>query len=92
MFWLSSPSLAAAFLWGAPWRWQEAHRMVKAMRGVFIVGALGLTAILSIFLAEARPRIAFYIERLGIPRAEPTKWSRVSARGTYLMAGLVSAP
>ena len=60
----SSLVLAAAFLWGAPWRWQQAHRMFKAIRRVFIVGALGLTAILLIFPEEAAPRIAFYMETL----------------------------
>ncbi len=42
----SALGLAAVFLWGAPWRWQQAHRMLKAIRRVFIVSALGLTAIL----------------------------------------------
>lgn len=52
------------FLWGAPWRWQQAHRMVKAVRRLFIVGALGLTTILLIFPEAAGSRIAFYAETL----------------------------
>ncbi|MGC2699859.1 MAG: hypothetical protein WA306_06620, partial [Candidatus Acidiferrales bacterium] len=84
----SSLILAAAFLWGAPWRWQQAHRMVKAMRRVFIVGALGLTAILLIFPEEAAPRIAFYIETLN-PNSSAYEVS--DRTWDYPMAGLVSA-
>jgi hypothetical protein len=56
--------LSVAFLWGAPWHWQQAHRMLKAVRRLFIVGALGLAAILLIFPQEAGSRIAFYTETL----------------------------
>jgi len=56
--------LSVAFLWGAPWRWQQAHRMLKAVRRLFIVGALGLAAILLIFPEAAGSRIAFYTETL----------------------------
>jgi hypothetical protein len=56
--------LSAAFLWGAPWRWQQAHRMLKTVRRMFIVAALGLTAILLIFPDAASSRIAFYTETL----------------------------
>ncbi len=84
----SSLILAAAFLWGAPWRWQQAHRMFKAMRRVFIVGALGLTAILLIFPEEAAPRVAFYIETL-----DPNSSAYEVSERTwdYPMGGLVSA-
>jgi hypothetical protein len=56
--------LSAAFLWGAPWRWQQAHRMLRTVRRLFIVGALGLAAILLIFPEAAGSRIAFYTETL----------------------------
>jgi hypothetical protein len=56
--------LSTAFLWGAPWRWQQAHRIVTAVRRAFIVGSLGLAAILLIFPEEAGSRIAFYSETL----------------------------
>jgi len=56
--------LTVAFLWGAPWRWQQAHRMVTAIRRSFIVAALGLTAIILVFPEEAGSRIAFYTETL----------------------------
>jgi hypothetical protein len=56
--------LAVGFLWGAPWRWRQAHRMVKAIRRAFIVGALGLTALLLLFPEQAGSRLAFYTETL----------------------------
>ena len=57
-------ALSIAFLWGAPWRWQQAHRMLKAVRRLFIFGALGLAVILLVFPEEAGSRIAFYAETL----------------------------
>lgn len=56
--------LAIGFLWGAPWRWGQAHRLVKAIRRSFIVAALGIGAILLFFPDEAGSRIAFYVETL----------------------------
>jgi hypothetical protein len=56
--------LAVAFLWGAPWRWRQAHRMVTAIRRSFVVAALSLTAIVLIFPEQAGSRLAFYTETL----------------------------
>jgi hypothetical protein len=56
--------LAAGFLWGAPWRERQAHRMLKAIRRYFIMAAVGLTAILLLFPNEAGSRLAFYAETL----------------------------
>lgn len=56
--------LAAAFIWGAPWRWRQAHRLIKAIRRSFLMAALGLAAILLLFPDEAGPRVAFYAETL----------------------------
>ena len=56
--------LSIAFLWGAPWRWRQAHRMLKAVRRLFIVAGLGLAAILLIFPEAAGSRVAFYTETL----------------------------
>jgi hypothetical protein len=56
--------LAVGLLWGAPWRWSQAHRLVRAIRRAFIVGALALAAILLIFPDQAGSRIAFYTETL----------------------------
>jgi hypothetical protein len=56
--------LSAAFIWGAPWRWGEAHRLVQTIRRSFIVAALALAALLMLFPEEAGSRIAFYSETL----------------------------
>ncbi len=56
--------LPVAFLWGAPWRRRQAHRMVKAVRRSFFVAALGLATLLLVFPNEAGSRIAFYTETL----------------------------
>ncbi len=56
--------LSAGFLWGAPWRWGQAHRLIKAIRRSFIVGALGLAALILLFPEEAGSRLAFYAETL----------------------------
>lgn len=57
-------ALALGFLWGAPWRWRQAHRMVKAIRRSVLIAGLGLAAVLLIFPAESASRIAFYTETL----------------------------
>ena len=56
--------LSGAFLWGAPWRWRQAHRLMRAIRRSFIAGALALAAILLLFPQEAGSRIAYYSETL----------------------------
>jgi len=61
---VSALVLSFAFLWGAPWRWRQAHRMVTAIRRSFIVATLSLAAIVMVFPAEAGSRIAFYVETL----------------------------
>ena len=33
----SALMMSAAFLWGAPWRWGQGHRLVKALRRAFLV-------------------------------------------------------
>jgi hypothetical protein len=56
--------LSAAFLWGAPWRWKHAHRLVRAIRRTFIVAALALAALILLFPEDAGSRIAYYAETL----------------------------
>ena len=56
--------LSAGFLWGAPWRQQQGHRLVKVLRRSAIVGALGLAAVFLIFPGKAGSRLAFYTETL----------------------------
>lgn len=56
--------LSAGFLWGAPWRQQQGHRLVKVLRRSFIVGAIGLAVLFLIFPQQAGSRLAFYSETL----------------------------
>jgi hypothetical protein len=56
--------LSSALLWGAPWRWGHAHRLVRAIRRSFIVGALALAAIVLLFPKDAGSRMAYYAETL----------------------------
>lgn len=57
-------ALGAGFLWGAPWRQRQAHRMMKALRRSAIVGALGLASLLLLFPQEAASRLEYYTETL----------------------------
>jgi len=60
----SALALSAAFLWGAPWRQQQGHRLVRVLRRSAIVGTLGLAALFAIFPEQAGSRLAFYSETL----------------------------
>ncbi|MGB7310912.1 MAG: hypothetical protein WBC67_17770, partial [Candidatus Acidiferrales bacterium] len=60
----SALALSAAFLWGAPWRQRQGHRLVKVLRRSFIIGALGLAAVFLIFPEQAGSRLAYYTETL----------------------------
>jgi hypothetical protein len=61
---ISVAILVAGFLWGAPWRWRQAHRLIKAIRSAFVFGAMGLGLIFLLFPDEVAPRMAFYTETL----------------------------
>jgi hypothetical protein len=56
--------LVAGFLWGAPWRWRQAHRLIKAMRTAMIAGAFAFAFVFLLFPDEIAPRMAFYTETL----------------------------
>jgi len=56
--------LSVGFLWGAPWRQRQAHRLVKTIRRSAMVASLGLSALLLVFPNEAGSRIAYYTETL----------------------------
>ena len=60
----SAVILAAAFLWGAPWRQRQAHRTLKAIGRSLTVAALALATIIMIFPEQAGSRIALYAETL----------------------------
>jgi hypothetical protein len=56
--------LCAGFLWGAPWQWGQAHRLVRVIRRSFIVLAFGTAALLLLFPEEAGSRLSYYTETL----------------------------
>jgi hypothetical protein len=56
--------LAIGLMWGAPWRWRQAHRLMKTIRTAAIVAALGFTLVFILFPEEIAPRMAFYSETL----------------------------
>src|SRR3984957_20208354 len=61
---ISASSLGAGFLWGAPWRQRQAHRIMKAIRRLPIVGAVGLASLLLLFPQEAGSRLEYHTETL----------------------------
>jgi hypothetical protein len=61
---ISALAMGAAFLWGAPWRQRQAHKMIKAIRNSLIFGAAGLVLILFLFPKEAGSRVEYYTETL----------------------------
>jgi hypothetical protein len=84
----SALALSAGFLWGAPWRWGQGHRLLKAIRNSVIVGALGLAAVVLIFPQKAGSRIAFYSETL-IPSSSAYQLS--NRAWDYPLQNLLSA-
>lgn len=56
--------MAAAFLWGAPWKWGKGHRLFKALRNAFLLAGLGLFLTVWLFPAAVGARWAFYAETL----------------------------
>ena len=51
--------LVVAFLWGAPWRWKQAHRLVRSIRRAVIASILAFALIIVIFPKEIGARFAF---------------------------------
>ena len=60
--------LAAAFLWGTPWRWQQGQRLVQAIRRVFLLAGLGVYLMILLFPSAVGARWDFYSETLS-PRS-----------------------
>ncbi len=56
--------MAAAFLWGAPWRWGQAYRAVRAIRRAFLLAAVGVLALMLFYPQAIGARWAFYSESL----------------------------
>jgi hypothetical protein len=56
--------LSAGFLWGAPWRWGQGHKLVKAIRRSLLIGAAGLFLMIQLFPTAIGANYAFYAETL----------------------------
>ncbi len=56
--------LPIGFLWGAPWRYRQARRMVKAIRWSAALFCLGLVICFGLFPTAMGSRVAFYSETL----------------------------
>jgi hypothetical protein len=60
----SAMILPVGFLWGAPWRQRQAHRMVKAIRWSGALFLLGLVVFFAAFPEAMGSRLAYYSETL----------------------------
>jgi hypothetical protein len=58
--------MTAAFLWGAPWRWGQGHRMVKSLRRGFLIGGLGLILMVEVFPTVIGGNWSFFTETLSL--------------------------
>jgi hypothetical protein len=61
---ISILALTAGFLWGAPWRQRQAHKVVKATVRAFVIGIAAAILMVAIFPEEVAPRVAFYVESM----------------------------
>jgi hypothetical protein len=66
MMWCGGCSLviAAAFVWGAPWRQKEATRVMRSIQRVVLLGGLAMIILSSIFPEQVNSRLAIYSETL----------------------------
>ncbi len=56
--------VAAAFLWGAPWRQGEARRVLRTIQRILLVVGLALVIMMTIFPDQIASRFAIYSETL----------------------------
>ena len=63
---MSALMMTSAFLWGAPWKWGQGHRLVKALRRGFFVGAVGLILMAEVFPLVLGDHWRFLSETLSI--------------------------
>lgn len=56
--------LAAGFLWGAPWRSGQTHKLVKTIWRTVLVGVLSIILVTSLFPNEVGARWSYYLETM----------------------------
>jgi hypothetical protein len=61
---MTTALLSFGFLWGAPWRWRQAHRMIKAIRWAAVVATVGIVLIFGLFPEESGSRLDYFSETL----------------------------
>jgi hypothetical protein len=77
--------LSGGFLWGAPWRWGQGHRLAKAFRRAALVCAAGLFLMAQFFPDKIGASWAFFSETL----SPASSASELQHRGVdYPMQGL----
>jgi hypothetical protein len=62
----SALMMTSAFLWGAPWKWGQGHRLVKALRRAFFIGAVSLILMAEVFPVVLGDHWRFLSETLSI--------------------------
>jgi hypothetical protein len=80
--------LPGAYLWGAPWRQRQAHRMIKAIRRSVIVTVIAFAALLFFYPEAAGTRLAFFTETLN---PESSVYEGVNRSWDYPIQNLLSA-
>jgi hypothetical protein len=60
----SALMMSSAFMWGAPWRWGQGQRLVKAIRRAFLISAVGLILMGTVFPTALGGNWAFLSETL----------------------------
>ncbi|MGO9639750.1 MAG: hypothetical protein ACLP1Y_00385 [Candidatus Acidiferrales bacterium] len=74
---ISILTMSAAFLWGAPWHWGQGHRLSKAIRRTFLVGAASLLLLMEFSPAILGAHWAFLSETMDPTRTGSQFHSRV---------------
>jgi hypothetical protein len=56
--------IAAAFVWGAPWKQKEASRVIRSIQRIVLLGGIAIVILAVIFPEQVNSRLAIYSETL----------------------------